>query len=130
MSDLKITLIDQTDNVDDLKRRESFQKYEMDIFQQNGLSERSVTLFWCVYLFKFYTFFIFSGLHHYIYCSTLISTIILNTLIFLTYSLIVVIIIVIITIIILFYLLISFTIYLFIYLFYFFIDTWTCPARG
>ena len=130
MSDLKIILIDQTDNVDDLKRRESFQKYEMDIFQQNGLSERSVTLFWCVYLFKFYTFFIFSGLHHYIYCGTLISTIILHTLIFLTYSLIVVIIIVIITIIILFYLLISFTIYLFIYLFYFFIDTWTCPARG
>ena len=129
MSDLKITLIDQTDNVDHLKRRESFQKYEMDIFQQNGLSERSVTLFWCVYLFKFYTFFIFSGLHHYIYCSTLISTIILHILIILTYSLIVVIIIII-TIIILFYLLISFTIYLFIYLFYFFIDTWTCPARG
>ena len=130
MSDLKITLIDQTDYVDDLKRRESFQKYEMDIFQQNGLSQRSVTLFWCVYLFKFYTFFIFSGLHHYIYCITLISAIILNTLIFLTYGLIVVIIIVIITIIILFYLLISFIIYLFIYLFYFFIDTWTCPARG
>ena len=129
MSDLKITLIDQTHNVDDLRRRVSFQKYEMDIFQQNGLSKRSVTLFWCVYLFKFYTFFIFSGLHHYIYCSTLISTIILHTLIILTYSLIVVIIIII-SIIILFYLLISFTIYLFIYLFYFFIDTWSCPARG
>ena len=69
--------------------------------------------------------FIFSGLTHYIYCSKLISTIILRVLIILLFTVIVIIInlvilllffIIIITITILFYLLISFNIYLYIYL--------------
>ena len=44
-SDWEITLIDQTDSVDDLKRRESFWQDELDTFQPNGLNERDVTLF-------------------------------------------------------------------------------------
>ena len=45
MSDWKITLIDQTYNADDLKRRESFWQYELDTFQPNGLNERDVHFF-------------------------------------------------------------------------------------
>ena len=41
ISDWEITLIDQTDSVDDLRRRE----YELDTFQPNGLNERDVALF-------------------------------------------------------------------------------------
>ena len=45
MSDWEITLIDQTDSGDDLRRRVSFWQYELAIFQPNGLNERDVTLF-------------------------------------------------------------------------------------
>ena len=45
ISDWEITLIDQTESVDDLRRRESFWQYELDTFQPNGLNERDVALF-------------------------------------------------------------------------------------
>ena len=45
MTDWEITLIDQVESVDDLRRRESFWQYELDIFQTNGLNERDVALF-------------------------------------------------------------------------------------
>ena len=45
MRDWKITLIDQTESVDDLRRRESFRQYELDTFQPNGLNGRDVALF-------------------------------------------------------------------------------------
>ena len=45
MSDWEIILIDQTESVDDLRRRESFRQYELDTFQPNGLNERDVALF-------------------------------------------------------------------------------------
>ena len=45
MSDWEITLIDQTDSVDNFRRRESFWQYELDSLQPNGLNERDVTLF-------------------------------------------------------------------------------------
>ena len=113
-------------SVDDLRRRESFWQYELDTFQPNGLNERDVVLLMCLFT---YIVFIFSGLTHYIYCSTLISTIILRVIIILLFTLIVIIIniVSIITITILFHLFISFKIYLFIY--YLFIDTWTYSAR-
>ena len=44
MSDWKITLNDQTDSVDNL-RRESSGQYELDTFQPSGLNECDVTLF-------------------------------------------------------------------------------------
>ena len=43
--DWEITLIDETDSVDNLRRRESFWQYELDTFQSNGLNERDVALF-------------------------------------------------------------------------------------
>ena len=45
ISDWEITLIDQTDSVDNLRRREYFWQYELDTFQPNGLNERDVALF-------------------------------------------------------------------------------------
>ena len=45
MSDWEITLIDQTDSVDNLRRRDSFWHYELDTFQPNGLNERDMKLF-------------------------------------------------------------------------------------
>ena len=45
ISDWEITLIDQTDSVNDLRRRESFWQYERDTFQPNGLNECDVALF-------------------------------------------------------------------------------------
>ena len=45
MSDWEITLIDQVESVDDLRRRESFWQYEHDTFKPNGLNERDVALF-------------------------------------------------------------------------------------
>ena len=45
MSDWEITLIDQTESVGDLRRRESFWQYEIDTFQPNGLNERDMALF-------------------------------------------------------------------------------------
>ena len=44
MSDWEITLVHQTDSVDDL-RKKSFWQYEVDTFQPNGLNERDVALF-------------------------------------------------------------------------------------
>ena len=38
MTDWEITLIDQVESVDDLRRRESFWEYEIDTFQPNGLN--------------------------------------------------------------------------------------------
>ena len=45
MSDWESTLIDQTESVGNLRRRESFWQYELDTFQPNGLNERDVALF-------------------------------------------------------------------------------------
>ena len=45
MSDWGTTFIDETDSVDDLRRRESFWQYELDTFQPNGPNERDVALF-------------------------------------------------------------------------------------
>ena len=45
MSDWESTLIDQTESVDNLRRRESFWQYELDTFQPNGLNERDAALF-------------------------------------------------------------------------------------
>ena len=119
--------VNQAERVDELRRRESFWQYELDSFQPNGLNQRDVELFWCVHSFdvllNLYIVFIFNGLTHYVYCITLISTIILRVLIILLFTLTVIIInlvitcIIIITIAILCYLFISFKIYLFIYIF-------------
>ena len=43
--DWKVRLVDQTDNVEDLKKRESFWQHELETFQPNGLNEREVALF-------------------------------------------------------------------------------------
>ena len=48
MSNWEITLINQTDSVEDLWRGESFWQYELNTFQTNGLNERDVALFLCV----------------------------------------------------------------------------------
>ena len=45
ISNCEITLIDQTDSADDLRRRQSFWQYELDPFQPNGLNERDEALF-------------------------------------------------------------------------------------
>ena len=45
MSDWEVTLIDQRESVDDLRRRESSWQHELDIIQPNELNERDVTLF-------------------------------------------------------------------------------------
>ena len=116
MSDWEITLIDQTESVDNLRRRESFWQYELDTFQPNGLNERGVALFLCVYLLNIYIVFNSSGLTHYIYCSTLISTIILRVLIILLFTLTVIFFNLIIVITITIFLFISFKIYLFVYI--------------
>ena len=78
--------------VDDIRRIQSFWQYELDIFQQNGLNDCDVAVFWCVYLLNLDVIFIFSSLGHYIYCSTLSSTIILCILIILLLTLIAIII--------------------------------------
>lgn len=38
-------LIDQTGNVEELWKRESFSQFEWDTFQPNGLNDREVVLF-------------------------------------------------------------------------------------
>ena len=43
--DWEMRLIDQTDNVEELRNRESFGQHELDAFQPNGLNEREVALF-------------------------------------------------------------------------------------
>ena len=45
--DWEVRLIDQTDNVEELRKRESFWQHELDIFQPNGLNEHEVALFLC-----------------------------------------------------------------------------------
>ena len=45
MSDWEINVIGQTENADDLRRKKSFWKYELDTFQSNGLNERDAALF-------------------------------------------------------------------------------------
>ena len=118
MSHWEIALIDQTESVDDLRRRESFWQSKLDTFQPNGLNQHDVALFWHVYLLNLYIAFSFSSLTHYIYCSTLISTILLCILIILLLTPIIIInhnTIITITI---FYLFTLKFIYLFIYLFF------------
>ena len=41
----EVRLIDQTDNVEELRKRESFWQHELDTFQPNGLNEREVAQF-------------------------------------------------------------------------------------
>ena len=77
VSDWEITPINQTENVHHLSRRESFWQYELDTFQSNEINELDVARFSCVHLLNLYVIFIFSSLTHYIYRSTLISTIFL-----------------------------------------------------
>ena len=45
MSDWKITLIDQTDSADNLRRKESFWLYEFDTVQPNEPNASNVSLF-------------------------------------------------------------------------------------
>ena len=43
--DWEVRLIDQTDNVEELRKRESFWQYELDTFKPHGLNESEVALF-------------------------------------------------------------------------------------
>ena len=43
--DWEVRLIEQIDNVEDLRKRESFWQHELETFQPNGLNEREVALF-------------------------------------------------------------------------------------
>ena len=43
--DLEVRLIDQTDNVEELKKKESFWQHELHTFQPNGLNGREGVLF-------------------------------------------------------------------------------------
>ena len=43
--DWEVRLIDQTDNIEDLRKRESFWQHELETLQPNGLNEREVALF-------------------------------------------------------------------------------------
>ena len=61
--DWEVWLIDQTDNVEDLRKRESFWQHELDTSQPNELNEREVALF-----FMFNLSSIFIILTHNIYC--------------------------------------------------------------
>ena len=45
ISDWEITLTDQKESVDYLRRRESFWQYRLDTFQPNGLNEHDAALF-------------------------------------------------------------------------------------
>ena len=45
MSDWEVTLIEQAESVDDLKRREFFWQYELNTFQPNGRNKHDVALF-------------------------------------------------------------------------------------
>ena len=83
MDDWEITLVHQTDSVNDL-RRKSFWQYEVGTFQPNALNERDVALF-CRLALSSLLVFIFSGLTHYIYCSAFIFTITTRVLIILLY---------------------------------------------
>ena len=72
ISDWEITLIDQTDSVNDLRTKESFWQHELDTLQPYGLNERDVALFLTFFVtLPFSIVFIFSGLIHYTYWSAL-----------------------------------------------------------
>ena len=43
--DREVRLFDQTDNVQELRKRESFWQHELDTFQPTGFSEPEVSLF-------------------------------------------------------------------------------------
>ena len=43
--DWEVSLIDQTDNLEDLRKRESFWQHELNTFQPNGLNEREMAPF-------------------------------------------------------------------------------------
>ena len=43
--DWEVTLIDQSDSTQVLRKKESLWEYELDTFQPNGLNERDVALF-------------------------------------------------------------------------------------
>ena len=43
--DWEVKLIDQTDNVEELRKRESFWQHELNIFQPDGLNERELVCF-------------------------------------------------------------------------------------
>ena len=43
--DWKVRLIDQIDNVEDLRKRKSFWQHELETFQPNGLNKREMALF-------------------------------------------------------------------------------------
>ena len=43
--DWEVRLIDQTDNVEDLRKSESFWQHELGTFQPNGLKEQEEALF-------------------------------------------------------------------------------------
>ena len=43
--DWEVKLIDQSDNTEDLRKKEPFWQHELDTFQQTGLNEREVALF-------------------------------------------------------------------------------------
>ena len=45
MSDWEITLIDQAESTDDLRKRESFWQYQLNTFKPNGLNKHDVALF-------------------------------------------------------------------------------------
>ena len=40
-----VRLIDQTGNVEELRKKESFSQHELDTFQPNGLNEHEVAVF-------------------------------------------------------------------------------------
>ena len=40
-----ILLIDQSNNIEELRKKESFWQHELDTFQPNGLNEREEALF-------------------------------------------------------------------------------------
>ena len=42
--DDEVRLIGRTDNLEELRKRESFWQHELDIFQPSGLNEREVSL--------------------------------------------------------------------------------------
>ena len=121
MSDFEISLIYQTDSVDNLSRRSLFCSMNFAPFNQMDL----ISVMWNSFdAFIYLNFTLTSPLTHYINCSTLFSAIILRVLIILLvkhiHILIVTIFIIIITIVVviiinLFYLFISFNIYLVIY---------------
>ena len=43
--DWEVTLIDQSESTENLRKRESFWQHELDTSQPNGLNEREVALF-------------------------------------------------------------------------------------